>query len=45
MIPAKVKEKKGEIAFQHTCYLLDGGWVDDWDLWLDGVGIAEARHS
>jgi hypothetical protein len=39
------KKKNGEIASQHTCYLLDGGWGDDRDHWLGGVGFAEVRHS
>jgi hypothetical protein len=39
------KKKKGEIAFQHTCYLLDGGWGDGRNHWLRGVGFAEVCHS
>jgi hypothetical protein len=33
------KKKKGEIAFQHTFYLLDGGWGNGQDHWLGGVGF------
>jgi hypothetical protein len=33
------KKKKGEIEFQHTCFLLDGGWGNGQDHWLGGVGF------
>ncbi len=42
---SKCKRKRDEIACQRHLLFLNGGWGDDQDHWLDGVGFAEMRKQ